>query len=208
VIAFTREAQGCDAGSFRTTWIPDERFLRPSYAILCPKPNYACRTLTFLMFTDYECPVTFFYNRSLRSFCWSAGLFFCPPKRSAAKALDLKRRLGLVLYSAAMSEVQISNEGLNTVSSSSQSGPGIGRRFFNPFLGKGSTLGANATADRVWQELACGQNVLLETDASGDQPPALEISSQRTGHALPDLGGIPEPFGQTHRHRRSFDAHR
>nr|MDJ0827543.1 beta-1,6-N-acetylglucosaminyltransferase [Rhodobacter sp.] len=45
---------------FRTTWIPDETFFQTLVPHLVPQSEIRTRTLTFLMFTDYGMPVTFY----------------------------------------------------------------------------------------------------------------------------------------------------
>ncbi len=45
---------------FRTTWIPDETFFQTLVRHLVPEAEIRTRTLTFLMFTDYGMPVTFY----------------------------------------------------------------------------------------------------------------------------------------------------
>src|SRR5690606_11250410 len=45
---------------FRTTWIPDETFFQTIVRHLVPDREIRTRTLTFLMFTDYGMPVTFY----------------------------------------------------------------------------------------------------------------------------------------------------
>ncbi len=45
---------------FRTTWIPDETFFQTLVRHLVPEAEIRTRTLTFLMFTDYGMPLTFY----------------------------------------------------------------------------------------------------------------------------------------------------
>ncbi|MGA9411602.1 MAG: beta-1,6-N-acetylglucosaminyltransferase, partial [Roseobacter sp.] len=45
---------------FSTTWIPDETFFQTIVPHLIPEEEIRSRTLTFLMFTDYGMPVTFY----------------------------------------------------------------------------------------------------------------------------------------------------
>ena len=45
---------------FSTTWIPDETFFQTLVRHLVPETEIECRTLTFLMFSDYGMPVTFY----------------------------------------------------------------------------------------------------------------------------------------------------
>ena len=45
---------------FATTWIPDETFFQTLVRHLVPRVEIDPRTLTFLMFTDYGMPATFY----------------------------------------------------------------------------------------------------------------------------------------------------
>ncbi|MCB2124849.1 MAG: glycosyl transferase, partial [Rhodobacteraceae bacterium] len=45
---------------FRTTWIPDETFFQTLVRHLVPSDEIESRTLTFLIFSDYGMPVTFY----------------------------------------------------------------------------------------------------------------------------------------------------
>jgi len=80
---------------FRTTWIPDETFFQTIVRHLIPNSQIRARTLTFLMFTDYGLPVTF-YNDHYELLLSQDFLF---ARKISAEAHDLKRRLG-VLYAA------------------------------------------------------------------------------------------------------------
>ena len=80
---------------FRTTWIPDETFFQTLVRHLVPEKEIQSRTLTFLMFTDYGMPVTF-YNDHYDLLLGQDYLF---ARKISADAADLRRRLGL-LYAA------------------------------------------------------------------------------------------------------------
>jgi len=59
VLDFTRDRPDV-MRFFRTTWIPDETFFQTLVRHLVPSNEIKTRTLTFLMFTDYGMPVTFY----------------------------------------------------------------------------------------------------------------------------------------------------
>ena len=48
---------------FKTTWIPDETFFQTLVPHLVPSVQLRSRTLTFLMFSDYGMPVTFYNDQ-------------------------------------------------------------------------------------------------------------------------------------------------
>ncbi|NCU21407.1 glycosyl transferase, partial [Candidatus Falkowbacteria bacterium] len=75
---------------FRTTWIPDETFFQTLVPHLIPEAEIRRRTLTFLMFTDYGMPVTF-YNDHYDLLVAQDYLF---ARKISPDATELKDRLG------------------------------------------------------------------------------------------------------------------
>ncbi|MEL7132519.1 MAG: beta-1,6-N-acetylglucosaminyltransferase, partial [Pseudomonadota bacterium] len=59
VLDFTRDRRDV-MRFFRTTWIPDETFFQTVVRHVVPEDEIRSRSLTFLMFTDYGIPVTFY----------------------------------------------------------------------------------------------------------------------------------------------------
>ncbi len=120
---------------FRTTWIPDETFFQTLVRHLVPGNEIDSRTLTFLMFTDYGMPVSF-YNDHYDLLLAQDFLF---ARKISPEARELKRRLG-VLYSAEGQQFQISNEGRSLFRFLTGQGR-IGRRFAPRFWETESSLG-------------------------------------------------------------------
>jgi hypothetical protein len=75
---------------FSTTWIPDETFFQTLVRHLVPETEIRSRTLTFLMFSDYGMPVTF-YNDHYDLLLGQDYLF---ARKISPEAHELKRRLG------------------------------------------------------------------------------------------------------------------
>jgi hypothetical protein len=73
---------------FRTTWIPDETFFQTLVRHLCPT-EIRSRTLTFLMFTDYGMPVTF-YNDHYDLLLISQDYLFARKISPEARVLEEK----------------------------------------------------------------------------------------------------------------------
>ena len=101
----------CDTRSdvmrfFRTTWIPDETFFQTLVQQLVAQEEIRSRTLTFLMFTDYGMPLTF-YNDHYDLLLSQDYLF---ARKISPDAKELKRRLG-ALYAVEGARFPISNEG-------------------------------------------------------------------------------------------------
>ncbi len=91
---------------FRTTWIPDETFFQTLVPHVVPANEIENRTLTFLMFSDYGMPVTF-YNDHYDLLVAQDYLF---ARKISPEALELKEKLGN-LYNQRGVEFRISNEG-------------------------------------------------------------------------------------------------
>ena len=191
---------------FRTTWIPDETFFQTLVRHLVPESEIRCRTLTFLMFSDYGMPVTF-YNDHYDLLLNQDFLF---ARKISPEAKELKARLG-ALYSAKGVTFEISNEGRSLYKFLTGRGR-EGRRFSPRFWEVESTLGRERelmivtckkwhVAKRLLQELRQLSNV-----------PAIEYLFDEEDTALPDLGGIQKSLAKRTRHRRAlvrmlFDYH-
>ncbi|MFK7835153.1 MAG: DUF5928 domain-containing protein [Sulfitobacter sp.] len=183
---------------FRTTWIPDETFFQTLVRHLVPEEEIRSRTLTFLMFTDYGMPVTF-YNDHYELLLSQDYLF---ARKISPEALDLKRRLGL-LYVAQGVHFQISNEGRSLFQFLSGRGR-IGRRFATRFWETESTLGR----ERELLIVVCKKwhvaKRVLERIRQVTNVPAIEYLFNEEDTPLPDLGGIQNTLEKRHRHRRAL----
>ena len=91
---------------FSTTWIPDETFFQTLVRHLVPAPEIQTRPLTFLMFTDYGMPATF-YNDHYDLLLSQDYLF---ARKISPEARELKERLGR-LYAETGRKFHISQEG-------------------------------------------------------------------------------------------------
>lgn len=183
---------------FRTSWIPDETFFQTLVRHLVPQTEIHNRTLTFLMFTDYGMPVTF-YNDHYDLLLSQDYLF---ARKISPEATDLKRRLGL-LYAAEGVPFQISNEGRSLFKFLSGRGR-IGRRFATRFWETESTLGR----ERELLIVVCKKwhvaKRLLERIRQITNVPAIEYLFSEEDTQLPDLGGIQKSLEKRHRHRRAL----
>ncbi|MDF1726109.1 MAG: DUF5928 domain-containing protein [Sulfitobacter sp.] len=183
---------------FRTTWIPDETFFQTLVRHLVPEKEIEGRTLTFLMFTDYGMPVTF-YNDHYELLLSQDYLF---ARKISPDAQDLKRRLGL-LYAAQGVQFQISNEGRSLFQFLSGRGR-IGRRFATRFWETESTLGR----ERELLIVVCKKwhvaKRVLDRIRQVTNVPCIEYLFNEEGTPLPDLGGIQNTLEKRHRHRRAL----
>lgn len=183
---------------FRTTWIPDETFFQTLVRHLIPETEIRTRTLTFLMFTDYGMPVTF-YNDHYDLLMGQDYLF---ARKISPEAEELKARLGQ-LYAAEGVTFHISNEGRRLHQFLVGRGR-IGRRFATRFWETESSIGS----DRELMIVICRKWDLARrlADRIGQVTnlPVLGYLFQDPAADLPDLGGIQTTLDKRARHRRAL----
>lgn len=183
---------------FATTWIPDETFFQTLVPHLVPSDEIENRTLTFLMFTDYGMPVTF-YNDHYDMLISQDYLF---ARKISPEASDLKRRLAL-LYSASGVQFTISGEGPSLFRFLTGRGR-EGRRYATRFWETESTLGRK----RELMIIVCKKwhvaKRLLERARHVTNIPAVEYLFNEEDTLLPDLGGIQTSLEKRTRHRRAL----
>ena len=197
VLDFTRQRRDV-MRFFRTTWIPDETFFQTIVRHVVPEEEIRTRTLTFLMFTDYGMPVTFYDDHY--DLLLSQDFLFA--RKISPEAQDLKRRLGL-LYAAENVQFQISNEGQSLFKFLTGRGR-IGRRFATRFWETESTLGRNRELLIIICKKWHVAKRLLERIRQMTNVPAIEYLFNEEHTALPDLGGIQKTLGKRTRHRRAL----
>lgn len=182
---------------FRTTWIPDETFFQTIVRHVVPEKEIRTRTLTFLMFTDYGMPVTF-YNDHYDLLLAQDFLF---ARKISADALELKQRLG-ELWTKTGVTFPISNEGRSLYKFLTGRGR-IGRRFAPRFWETESSLGRERTLMMVVCKKWHVAKRLLEQIRLRTGIPAVEYLFHEEG-GLPDLGGIERTVEKRNRHRRAL----
>ncbi|GGH33521.1 Core-2/I-Branching enzyme [Cribrihabitans marinus] len=197
ILDFTRKRRDV-MRFFRTTWIPDETFFQTLVRHMVPETEIEPRTLTFLMFSDYGMPVTF-YNDHYHLLLSQDFLF---ARKISPEAKQLKARLGR-LYAARDVDFQISNEGLSLFKFLTGRGR-IGRRFAMRFWEAESTLGR----ERELMIVVCKKwhvaKRLLDQIRQVLNLPTIEYLFNEEDTDLPDLGGIQATLEKRTRHRRSL----
>lgn len=183
---------------FRTTWIPDETFFQTLVRHLVPEAEIRSRTLTFLMFTDYGMPVTF-YNDHYDLLLSQDYLF---ARKISPDAKELKERLGK-LYAATGVRFGISNEGRSLFRFLVGRGR-IGRRFAPRFWETESSLGRQRTLLMVTCKKWHVAKRLVERVRQVTQYPAVDYLFNEASAPLPDLGGIQTTLEKRTRHRRAL----
>ena len=183
---------------FRTSWIPDETFFQTLVRHLVPEQEIESRTLTFLMFSDYGMPVSF-YNDHYDMLLAQEFLF---ARKISPEATELKQRLGR-LYAERDVEFRISNEGRSLYKFLTGRGR-IGRRFGMRFWETESSLGR----ERELLILVCKKwhvaKRLLAHVRQQTNLPAVEYLFNEADTPLPDLGGIQNTLEKRTRHRRAL----
>ncbi len=183
---------------FQTTWIPDETFFQTLVRHLVPEHQISTRTLTFLMFTDYGMPVTF-YNDHYDLLLSQDYLF---ARKISAEAKELKERLGK-LYAAKGVQFEISNEGRSLFRFLVDRGR-LGRRFAPRFWEAESSLGRERTLMMVTCKKWHVAKRLVERVRQVTNMPALDYLFNEASTPLPDLGGIQSTLEKRTRHRRAL----
>ncbi len=183
---------------FRTTWIPDETFFQTVVRHLVPRAEIRTRTLTFLMFTDYGMPVTF-YNDNYDLLLSQDYLF---ARKISPDAKQLKERLGR-LYAEKGHHFDISNEGRSLITFLTGRGR-VGRRFAPRFWETESTLGRDRTLMMVTCKKWHVAKRLVERVRQVAGIPAIDYLFNEASTPLPDLGGIQSTLEKRTRHRRAL----
>ncbi len=183
---------------FRTTWIPDETFFQTLVRHLIPEDEIRSRTLTFLMFTDYGMPVTF-YNDHYDLLLGQNYLF---ARKISPEAKELKTRLG-ALYASDRDDFQTSDEGRRLFEFLTGRGR-VGRRFAPRFWENEASLGR----DRELLIVTCKKwhvaKRLVAAIRQLTNLPAIDYLFNEEGTPLPDLGGIQTTLSKRTRHRRAL----
>ncbi|WP_420857595.1 DUF5928 domain-containing protein [Marivivens marinus] len=197
ILDFTRQRKDV-MRFFRTTWIPDETFFQTIVRHLVPEKEIVTKTLTFLMFTDYGMPVTF-YNDHYDLLLSQDALF---ARKISPEAKELKKRLGR-LYASGREDFKISNEGRGLFKFLTGRGR-IGRRFAPRFWETESSLGR----ERELMIIACKKwhvaKRLLGAIRHHTNIPSIEYLFNEEDTPLPDLGGIQRTLEKRTRHRRAL----
>lgn len=183
---------------FRTVWVPDETFFQTLVAHLIPAAEVRARTLTFLTFTDYGMPATFYNDHA--DFLLAQNSLFA--RKISPGATELRKRLGR-LYGTADAPVTIGSDGRRLMSFLSGRGR-HGRRYAPRFWEAGATIGEGRTlyivACKKWH---VAKRLVHAIGRETGMPVAEYLFTEERAY-LPDLGGIETSLAKRSRHRRSF----
>lgn len=183
---------------FRTTWIPDETFFQTLVAHLVPEAEIRSRTLTFLLFTDYGMPVTFYDDHF--DLLLSQDFLFARKISPDAKAL--KQHLG-ELYAETGRSVETTNDGRRQFEFLTSRGRS-GRRFSPRIWEAETSFGQERTLMLVTCKKWHVAKRLVDRVRQVTNRPALDYLFNEEATELPDLGGIQSTLAKRMRHSRSL----
>lgn len=182
---------------FRTTWIPDETFFQTVVRHVVPDKEIRTRTLTFLMFTDYGMPVTF-YNDHYDLLLAQDYLF---ARKISPEARELQARLGDLWLDTGV-DFAISNEGRRLFSFLTGRGR-VGHRFAPRFWEAEARLDSDKTLYIVLCKKWHVAKRLVEQIRQTVSLPVIEYLFNENG-GLPSLGGIESSLAKRNRHRKAL----
>ena len=183
---------------FRTTWIPDETFFQTLVNHLVPQVEIESRTLTFLMFSDYGMPVTF-YNDHYDLLLAQDFLF---ARKISTEAAELGTRLG-ALWTSGRTDFAVSGEGRRLYHFLTGRGR-VGRRYAPRFWEREATLGLERELIMVvckkWH--VAKRLVAMAEHVTGIVKVDYLFDEQSC--PLPHLGGLERTLPKRNRHRRAL----
>ena len=183
---------------FATTWIPDETFFQTLVNHLVARTQIRRRTLTFLMFTDYGMPVTFYDDH--HDMLLAQDFLFA--RKISPEATNLKRRLGL-LYFSKDKQFEITGEGRRLHAFLTTRGR-VGRRFAPRFWETEASLGRG----RELMVIICKKwhvaKRMIDRIAHETALPVIAYLFDEDDTPMPDLGGIQRGVAKRTRHRRAM----
>lgn len=183
---------------FATTWIPDETFFQTIVPHVVPRKELRARTLTYLVFTDYGMPVTF-YNDHYDLLMGQNYLF---ARKISPEAIRLRERLG-ALWAATGVHFPISNEATGLFRFLTARGR-VGRRFAPRFWEVGGSLGRQNSLRLVVSKKWHVAKRLAHAIRNLTDIPAVDYLFNEAEANLPDLGGVETTLEKRERHRRAL----
>lgn len=191
---------------FKTTWIPDETFFQTIVRHVVPEREIRSRTLTFLLFSDYGMPVTFYDDHY--DLLLSQDFLFA--RKISPDAVVLKSRLG-ELYATEGIGFGISNEGQRLYKFLTGRGR-AGRRYAQRFWETEASLGRGRELMIVTCKKWHVAKRLVELVRRRTNVAAVDYLFNEDATPLPDLGGVQTSLEKRTRHRRAlmrmlFDWH-
>ncbi|WP_312526878.1 DUF5928 domain-containing protein [Paracoccus sp. (in: a-proteobacteria)] len=180
---------------FSTTWIPDETFFQTIVPHVVPRTELRNRTLTYLVFTDYGMPVTF-YNDQYDLLLRQDYLF---ARKISTEAIELRERLG-TLWGAKGVHFSTSNEATGLFRFLTGRGR-VGRRFAPRFWESDNQLGRDKTLLLIVSKKWHVAKRLTEGLRDKTSISAVDYLFNEQEARLPDMGGVESTVAKRDRHR-------
>ncbi|AXC50496.1 glycosyl transferase [Paracoccus suum] len=185
-------------GFFKTTWIPDETFFQTLVPHLVARDQIRRRTLTFLMFSDYGMPVSFYDDHH----DLLLGQDYLFARKISPQALDLRARLG-ALWAEKGRTFTITGEATALFDFLVSRGR-VGRRFGGRFWERDQDLRRSHQLLMVVCKKWHVAKRLTAAIREGAGLAAVDYLFNEEDAGLPDLGGIEKSLGKRQRHRRAL----
>ncbi|QFU07481.1 Core-2/I-Branching enzyme [Rhodobacteraceae bacterium THAF1] len=183
---------------FRTTWIPDETFFQTVVRHVVPHNEIRNRTPTFLIFSDYGMPVSFYDDHY--DLLLAQNYLFA--RKISPEAHELKARLG-DLYNEDRSDFPLSGEGRRLHAFLTGRGR-EGRRFAPRFWEREASLGFERDVLMIVCKKWHVAKRLAQRIREQTGVPTVGYLFNEMDANLPDLGGIEKTVEKRHRHRRAL----
>ena len=182
---------------FKTVWIPDETFFQTLVANVVPSHEIDCRTPTFLMFSDYGKPVTF-YDDHYDLLKHQNALF----ARKVSENAKVLRSQMMSLYQEDSDQVALNDQGRNRFHFVTQAGR-TGSRYQPRMWDSTASIGR----DRELLIIICKKWHVgigyAEAVANECKIPNAGYLFDDGNAKLPDLGGIESSSEKRNVHRRA-----
>ena len=172
----------------------------PGRAIWCPRREIRSRTLTFLMFTDYGMPVTF-YNDHYDLLLAQDFLF---ARKISPDAMRAEGAAGRALCRDRARSFTISDEGRRPVRVPDRARPRWGAALPRGSGRPETSLGRDRTLMMVTCKKWHVAKRLVDRVRGVTGLPAVDYLFNEEATALPDLGGIQTTLEKRTRHRRAL----
>ena len=183
---------------FKYTWIPDETFFQTLVNHLVPDREIERRTLTFLMFSDYGMPATF-YNDHLQMLLAQDYIF---ARKISAEASFLREALSK-LWASGETNFVISHGGRRLYKFLRERGR-IWQRFAPRFWERDGSIGQGREVLMIVCKKWHVAKRLLHSAKDTLGIPAVEYLYDEEDCGLPHLGGIERTLKKRNRHRRAL----
>lgn len=183
---------------FRTTWIPDETLFQTLVRHLVPAEEIRNQAPTFLLFTDYGVPATFYNDHY--DFLLAQDFLFA--RKISPEAHELRAQLTR-LYASGEIHVAMSNDGHRLHAYLTGRGR-VGRRYGPRFWEAEATLPRHRTLLLVvCKKWHVAQRLVAALEHSGLVPGQGYVFDDDKC-PMPDLGGVGADLVKRHRHRRTL----